>query len=62
VIGRLPDEMSALSLIFGVLEEDRLMWRGVKMNDDVRQAVAHAFKTACEEPITITWAEELPSA
>ena len=62
VIGRLPDEMSALSLIFGVLEEDRLMWRGVKMDDDVRQAVVHAFKTACEEPITITWAEELLAA
>jgi putative transposase len=62
VIGRLPDEMSALSLIFGVLEEDRLKWRGVKMDDDVRQAVVHAFKTTREEPITITWAEDLLAA
>jgi hypothetical protein len=32
------------------------------MNDGVRQAVVHVFKTACEEPIAITWAEELLAA
>lgn len=62
VIGRLPDEMSALSLIFGVLEQDRLKWRGVKMDQDVRQAVLLAFKQASEEPIIIPWATELLAA
>lgn len=59
VIGRLPDEMSALSLVFGILEQDRLKWRGVKMDDDEREAVVLAFKRVSEEPITITWAEKL---
>jgi transposase-like protein len=59
VIGRLPNEMSALSLIFGILEQDRLKWRGVKMDDDERAAVVLAFKRVSEEPITISWAEKL---
>ena len=30
VVGRFPNEMSALSMVFGVLEEDRLKWREVE--------------------------------
>ncbi len=59
VIGRLPDEMSALSLVFGILEQDRLKWRGLKMDDDVRQAAVLAFKRVCDQPITIAWADKL---
>lgn len=59
VIKRLPDEMSALALVFGVLEEDRLKWRGVKMDDEVQQAIVIAFKQLKEEPIRMEWAEKL---
>ena len=59
VIGRLPDEMSALALVFGVLEEDRLKWRGMKMDDETRQAIMLAFKRVQEEPIRVEWAEKV---
>jgi transposase-like protein len=59
VIKRLPDEMSALALVFGVLEEDRLKWRGVKMDHDAQQAIVIAFKQLKEEPIRVEWAEKL---
>jgi hypothetical protein len=59
VVGRLPDEMSALALVFGVLEEDRLKWRGVKMDDELRQAIVIAFKRVQEEPIRVEWADKL---
>lgn len=59
VIKRLPDEMSALALVFGVLEEDRLKWRGVKMDDEAQQAIVIAFKQLKEEPIRVEWAEKL---
>lgn len=59
VIGRLPDELSALSLVFGVLEQDRLKWRGLKMDDYVRQAAVLAFKRVREEPIVIAWADQI---
>ena len=59
VIKRMPDEMSALALVFGVLEEDRLKWRGVKMDDEAQQAIVIAFKRLKEEPIRVEWAERL---
>ena len=59
MIRRLPDEKSALALVFGVLEEDRLKWRGVKMDDEVQQAIVLAFKQVKEEPIRVEWAEKL---
>ncbi|HXF39463.1 MAG TPA: hypothetical protein VN687_07105 [Blastocatellia bacterium] len=59
VIKRLPDEVSALALVFGVLEEDRLKWRGEKMDDEVQQAIVVAFKQMKEEPIRVEWAERL---
>jgi len=36
--------MSAFSLVFGILEQDRLKWRGLRMDDDVRQAAVLTFK------------------
>jgi putative transposase len=59
VIKRLPDEMSALALVFGVLEEDRLKWRGLKMDPETERVVVLAFKQVQEEPIRIEWAEKL---
>jgi putative transposase len=59
VIKRLPDEMSALALVFGVLEEDRLKWRGLKMDPEMQEAIVLAFKQLQEEPIRVEWAEKL---
>jgi len=59
VIGRLPDEMSALALVFGVLQEDRLKWRGLRMDDDHKQAMATGLETLRTKPIKIEWADRL---
>ena len=59
VIGRFPNEMSALSLVFGVLEEDRLKWRGLKIDKDISEAIDLASKTCLYEQIKIEWAEKL---
>lgn len=45
VIGRFPDEQSALVLVFAVLEEDRLKWRGIRMDDELRAAAISASET-----------------
>jgi transposase-like protein len=59
VIGRLPNEGSALALVFGVLEEDRLKWRGLRMDDDEKEAVVVAFERLREKPIEVEWAKRL---
>jgi len=59
VVGRFPDEMSALSMVFGVLEEDRLKWRGLKIDKDILEAIDIASKTCLCEQIKIEWAEKL---
>lgn len=62
VIGRFPNEISALSVIFGVLEENRLNWKGlqIKGNDGIK--INEAVKRVKEEPITIKWAEDMEDA
>jgi hypothetical protein len=42
-----------------ILEQDRLKWRGLKMDDYIHQATLLAFKRVREEPITVAWADEL---
>ena len=59
VIGRLPDEMSALALVFGVLEEDRLKWRGIRMADDDKQAMTLGLETLRKKPIEVEWTKRL---
>jgi len=44
---------------FGVLEEDRLKWHGVKMDEDMRPAIVIAFKRAQQGAIRLQWAEKL---
>jgi len=48
VVGRFPGEMAALALIWATLEQDRLKWRGVQMDDDILRAVA---KLREEDPL-----------
>ena len=39
VVGRFPNEMSALTLIWATLEQDRLKWRGLRMDARIRAAM-----------------------
>jgi transposase-like protein len=48
VVGRFPGEMAALVLIWATLEEDRLVWRGVQMDDGLRLRIVEASRTAAE--------------
>ena len=46
-------------MVFGVLEEDRLKWRGLKIDKDISEAIDQATKTCLCEQIKIEWAEKL---
>ena len=48
VVGRFPGEAAALTLIWAMLEQERLKWRGVRMDEDILQAVAKARETDYE--------------
>ena len=48
VVRRFPGEMAALVLIWATLEEDRLVWRGVRMDGDLRLRIVEASRTAAE--------------
>lgn len=59
VVGRFPDEMSALAMVFSVLEENRLKWRGLRMDEDITDGILLAFKSCQKEQLEIEWAEQL---
>jgi len=42
VVGRFPNELAALTLVFATLEQDRLKWRGVRMDDELRAEIEDA--------------------
>jgi len=62
VVGRFPDEMSAMAVVFGVLEEDRLKWRGLRMADEENERIEAAVIHLRMEPIVVEWAELLKAA
>lgn len=62
VVGRFPNEMSALSMIFGVLEGDRLKWKGLRIGEEEKRQVEAAVIHLYREPIVIKWAEILETA
>ena len=42
VVGRFPNELSALMLVFATLEENRLKWRGLRMDNELRADIEEA--------------------
>ena len=62
VIGRFPNELSALSVIYGVLEKGRLKWKGLRMKEDDGAKINEAATRVKEEQITIKWAEDIEDA
>ena len=51
VVGRFPKELSALTLVFATLEQDRLKWRGVRMDDELQAEIDSARRTAKEKNV-----------
>ena len=54
VVGRFPGEAAALVLIWATLEQDRLKWRGVRMDEEILRAVAKARKEAPFQEIDLS--------
>jgi transposase-like protein len=44
VVGRFPGETAALTLIWATLEQDRMKWRGVEMDEDLQGRIVQAAK------------------
>jgi len=59
VVGRFPTEQAALSMIFGVLTEDRIQWRSVPMQPHILELIAKAVQECQTNPLTIEWADRL---
>lgn len=54
VVGRFPGEMAALTLIWATLEQDRMKWRGVQMDKDLRSRIVQAAKEATSEKLDVS--------
>ena len=53
VIGCFSREMAALLVVFEVLEEQRLKWRGVRMKAEDIECIWEAVRALGTEPITV---------
>lgn len=62
VVGRFPTETSALMVVFGVLEEERLKWRALGMTPDNVRVIEEAVKSLDQKPIPVTALEKLLAA
>jgi len=62
VIGRFPTEMSALSLIWSVMDENSKTWHGMIMDDAHQSLALSAVESLRKEPIVVKGFEELLAA
>jgi putative transposase len=62
VVGRFPNERSALSLVWAVLERDAERWRGVVMDAPHLERVQAGASSLLERPILVEGFEELLAA
>jgi len=62
VVGRFPDERSALSLVWAVMDRDAQRWRGVLMDAPHLRWVEGAVSSLSERPIVVEGFEELLAA
>jgi transposase-like protein len=58
VVGRFSGEISALMVVFGVLEEERLKWQKVRMRAEDVAWIEEAAKALEQEPIRLEFLEE----
>ena len=58
VIGRFPNETSALVMVFSLLEEERMKWQKVRMSTDDISWIEEASRALEQEPIKLEFLEE----
>jgi transposase-like protein len=59
VIGRFPNETSALVMVFSILGEERLKWQKVRMRAEDITWIEEASKALEQEPIKLGFLEEV---
>ena len=62
VVGRFPTPMSALVIVWSVLEKDRLKWRGIHIDTDHERMAEEAVLLFKREPIEVRGFEWLEAA
>jgi len=58
VVGRFPNETSALVMVFSLLEEERMKWQKVRMRAEDIAWIEEASRTLEQEPIRLEFLEE----
>jgi transposase-like protein len=58
VVGRFPNETSALVMVFSLLEEERVKWQKVRMKAEDIAWIEEASRALEEEPIKLEFLEE----
>jgi len=58
VVGRFPNETSALVMVFSLLEEERMKWQKVRMRTEDIVWIEEASKALEQEPIRLEFLEE----
>ena len=62
MVGRFPNETSALVMVFSLLEEERVKWQKVRMKAEDIAWIEEASKVLEQEPIKLEFlAEALPA-
>jgi transposase-like protein len=62
VVGRFPNERSALVLIWASMEHDRLSWRGVRMTQKHLDDIAAAWESLRQAPVRVDAARKYLAA
>ena len=59
MVGRFPNETSALVMVFSILNEERLKWQNVGMKAEDIAWIEEASKALEQEPIKLEFLEEV---
>ena len=62
MVGRFPNETSALVMVFSLLEEERMKWQKVRMKAEDIVWIEEASKALERAPIRLEFLEEAPVA
>ena len=58
VVGRFPNERSAMTLIWASIEHDRLKWRGIHVDETMLRVADQARQSLAKKPIRVKSARE----
>ena len=59
MVGRFPNETSALMMVFGILEEERLKWQKVRMRAEDITWIEEVTESLEKEPIRLEFLEKV---